>query len=190
MSCRKSVAALLILVLVAACGGHAMSPGTAVSSMPPASLPSPTASPSAPSSVAPTPSPTPEPATPTTGSPASPSPSPAIKPIEEVFASNRTKVTWDSLTTAENALYDEHPEFEATVPRWNLIDQNLADCGGVQPGILPDACGIVVWQDYLLYEQSGLDEAFATTVMAYQWALGQGIDKTWLDGYVTKLLEG
>lgn len=34
------------------------------------------------------------------------------------------------------------------------------------------------------------DEAFSTTVLAYQWALGLGIDKTWLDGYVTKLVQG
>jgi hypothetical protein len=118
-----------------------------------------------------------------------PSPTLAIKPLEEVFASSRTKVTGDTLTAAENALYDEHPEFETIVPRWNLIEQNLADCGGIQPGILPDACGIVVWQDYLLYRHSGVDEAFAVTVLAYQWALGQGIDKTWLDGYVTKLVQ-
>ena len=121
---------------------------------------------------------------------ASPSPSLAIKPLQEVFASSRTKVAWDTLTAAENALYDQHPELETTVPRWNLIEQNLPDCGGVQPGIQPDACGNVVWQDYLLYRQSGLDEAFSTTVLAYQWALGQGVDKTWLDGVVTKLVEG
>jgi len=99
---------------------------------------------------------------------ASSSPSPAVKPLSEVFASTRTTVAWNTLTAAENALYDEHPEFETTVPRWNLIEQNLPDCGGVQLGIQPDACGSVVWQDYMLYKQSGLDEAFSTTVLAYQ----------------------
>jgi hypothetical protein len=79
---------------------------------------------------------------------------------------------------------------ESIAPRWNLIEQNLNDCGGVQPGAQRDMCGAVVWQDYLLYKQSGLDEAFSTTVLAYQWALGLGIDKTWLDGYVTKLVQG
>ncbi len=111
-------------------------------------------------------------------------------PLSEVFASKPTKVAWDTLTAAENSLYDEHPEFETTVPRWNLIEQNLNDCGGVQPGIQRDACGFVVWQDYLLYRESGLDEAFSTTVLAYQWALGLGIDKTWLDSFVTKLVNG
>ena len=114
----------------------------------------------------------------------------AIKPLSEVFASMPTKVAWDTLTAAENALYDQHPEFESIAPRWNLIDQNLNDCGGVQPGVQRDMCGAVVWQDYLLYKQSGLDEAFSTSVLAYQWALGLGIDKTWLDGYVTKLVQG
>ena len=121
-----------------------------------------------------------------------PSPSLPIKPLSEVFASKRTTVAWKTLTAAENALYDRHPEFETTVPRWNLIEQNLPDCGqrGAQAGIQPGMCGNVVWQDYLLYKQSGLDEAFSTTVLAYQWALGQGVDKTWLDGFVTELVQG
>lgn len=197
MSSRQPVAALVILILVAACGGPAASPSTAVPGTLTASLPSPTASPTVPPTVAPTPSPTPVPATPTTVPTASPSPSLAlaspslaIKPLSEVFASDRTKVAWSTLTAAENALYDRHPEFESIAPRWNLIDQNLNDCGGVQPGIQRDACGAVVWQDYLLYKHSGLDEAFSTTVLAYQWALGLGIDKTWLDGFVTKLVQG
>jgi hypothetical protein len=142
--------------------------------------------------ASPSPSPTIRPAatsTPTTAPTASPSPSLAIKPLSEVFASKRTTVAWSTLTAAENALYDEHPEFETIAPRWNLIEQNLNDCGGVQPGAQRDACGAVVWQDYLLYKQSGLDEAFSTTVLAYQWALGLGIDKTWLDGFVTTLVE-
>jgi hypothetical protein len=156
----------------------------------------PPATPSAVASIAaasPSPPPTVGPATtsaPTTVSTASPSPSLAIKPLSEVFASKRTKVAWDTLTAAENALYDEHPEFESIAPRWNLIEQNLNDCGGVQPGAQRDMCGAVVWQDYLLYKQSGLDKAFSTTVLAYQWALGLGIDKAWLDGYVTKLVQG
>ena len=47
-----------------------------------------------------------------------------------------------------------------------------------------------MWQDYLLYRASGVEEAFSTTVLAYQWALGLGISKPWLDGYVTKLVQG
>jgi hypothetical protein len=178
---RGTVVVAVALVL-AACGSS------------PVSVPS--ASPSAVASIAaasPSPLPTVRPAatsTPTAVPTASPSPSSAIKPLSEVFASKRTKVAWNTLTAAENALYDRHPEFESIAPRWNLIDQNLNDCGGVQPGAQRDMCGAVVWQDYLLYRQSGLDEAFSTTVLAYQWALGLGIDKTWLDGYVTKLVEG
>jgi spore germination protein GerM len=74
---RQSVAALLILALVAACGAPAASPGPAVSGAPTASLPSPTA-PSSPSpTVAPTPSPTLTPATPSpTIAPPTPSPTP------------------------------------------------------------------------------------------------------------------
>jgi hypothetical protein len=196
MSSRQPVAALLILALVAACGAPATSPSTAVSVTPTAGLPSATAS-AAVLPTVPPPSPTPVPATPTTApaasassSPSMPSSSLAIKGLSEVFASKRTKVAWNTLTAAENALYDQHPEFESIAPRWNLIEQNLNDCGGVQPGIQRDACGSVVWQDYLLYKQSGLDEAFSTTVLAYQWALGQGIDKAWLDDFVTKLVEG
>ena len=178
----RGTAVLAVAFVLAACGSS------------PASVPS--ASPSTVASIgaaSPRPSPITRPAAtsrPTTVPTASPSPSLAIKPLQEVFASSRTKVAWDTLTAAENALYDQHPELETTVPRWNLIEQNLPDCGGVQPGIQPDACGNVVWQDYLLYRQSGLDEAFSTTVLAYQWALGQGVDKTWLDGVVTKLVEG
>jgi hypothetical protein len=178
----RGTAVLAVAFVLAACGSL------------PASVPA--ASPSAVASIAaasPSPPPTVQPAatsTPTTVDSASPSPSLAIKPLSEVFASKPTKVAWTTLTAAENALYDEHPELETTVPRWNLIEQNLNDCGGVQPGNQPDACGSVVWQDYLLYRQSGLDEAFSTTVLAYQWALGQGIDKTWLDAFVTKLVEG
>ncbi len=144
-------------------------------------------------SAPPSPSPTIRPAatsTPTTVPTASPSPSLAIKPLSDVFASARTKVAWNELTAAEKGLYVRHPEFESIVPRWNLIEQNLADCGGVQPGIQPDACGNVVWQDYLLYKESGADEAFSTTVLAYQWALGLGVSKSWLDGLVTKLVQG
>jgi len=197
MSRRQPVAALLITVLVAACGGPAASPSTAVSGTSTASLPSPTAPPTQLPTVGPTPSPTPVPATPTKAPTASPSPristpSPnlAIRPLSDVFASKATKVAWNTLTAAENALYDQHPEFESIAPRWNVIEQNLNDCGGVQPGTQRDACGSVVWQDYLLYKQSGLDEAFSTTVLAYQWALGQGIDKAWLDRFVTSLVEG
>ena len=121
-----------------------------------------------------------------------PSPSLAIKPLSEVFASKRTKVAWNTLTAAEKALYDRHPKLESIVPRWNLIDQNLADCGerGAEAGIQPSMCGYVVWQDYLLYNEGGVDEAFSTTVLAYQWALGLGVSKTWLDGFVTSLVEG
>ena len=182
MIVARRTAVLAIAFAVAGCGSS------------PASVPS--VSPSASASISeasPSPSPTTRPAvtsTPTTLPAASPSPSQAIKPLSEVFASKRTKVVWDRLTAAENALYDRHPEFESTVPRWNLIEQNLNDCGGVQPGIQRDACGAVVWQDYLLYRESGLNDAFSATVLAYQWALGLGIDKTWLDGYVTKLVEG
>jgi hypothetical protein len=143
--------------------------------------------------ASPSPSPSTGPAatsTPSTVPTASPSPSIAIKPLSEVFNSKRTTVEWNTLTAAENALYDRHPEFESIAPRWNLIEQNLNDCGGVQPGAQRDMCAAVVWQDYLIYRQSGLDEAFSTTVLAYQWALGLGIDKTWLDGQVTTLVQG
>ena len=186
LTIARGTAVLAVAFVLAGCGS------------PPASVP-----PASPSTVAsigaasPSPSPTERPAatptaspTPTTVPTASPSPSLAIKPLSEVFASKRAEVAWETLTAAENALYDEHPEFETTVPRWNLIEQNLNDCGGVQPGLQRDMCGAVVWQDYLLYKQSGLDEVFSTTVMAYQWALGLGIDKTWLDGFVTKLVQG
>ena len=182
MIVARGTAVLAVAVIFAGCGSS------------PASVPS--ASPSTVASIgaaAPSPSPTTRPAataTPTTVPTARPSPSLAIRPLSEVFASKRTTVAWNTLTAAENALYDEHPELETTVPRWNLIEQNLNDCGGVQPGIQPDACGSVVWQDYLLYRRSGLGEAFSTTVLAYQWALGQGVDKTWLDGFVTKLVQG
>lgn len=178
----RGTAVLAVAFVLAACGSS------------PASVPS--ASPSTVASIAatsPSPSPTRRPAatsTPTTAPTASPSPSLAIKPLADVFASERATVAWETLTAAENALYDEHPEFETIAPRWNLIEQNLNDCGGVQPGAQPDACGAVVWQDYLIYKESGLDEAFSTTVLAYQWALGLGIDKTWLDGFVTKLVQG
>lgn len=185
----RVTAVLAVAIVLAGCGSS------------PASAPS--ASPSAVASIgtaSPSPSPTTRPTTtpaPTSVPTASPSPtlvvpppSLAIKPLSEVFASKRTKVAWNTLTAAENALYDEHPEFESIAPRWNLIEQNLNDCGGVQPGAQRDMCGAVVWQDYLIYKQSGLDEAFSTTVLAYQWALGLGIDKAWLDGYVTKLVQG
>ena len=185
----RGTAVLAVAFVLASCGSSPPSVSSASSSTV-ASIgaaspsPSPTIRPAAaatPTSV-PTASPSPDLAV--------PSPSLAIKPLSEVFASKRTTVAWNTLTAAENALYDRHPEFETTVPRWNLIDQNLADCGGVQPGIQPDACGSVVWQDYLLYKESGLDEAFSTTVLAYQWALGLGVDKTWLDGFVTTLVQG
>jgi hypothetical protein len=177
----RGTAVFAVVFVLAACGSSPAS----VSSAPPSAVASIAA-------ASPSPSPT-RPAatsTPTTIPTASPSPSLALKPLSEVFASKPTKVAWDTLTAAENALYDRHPELETTVPRWNLIEQNLNDCGGVQPGAQRDMCGAVVWQDYLLYKQSGLDEAFSTTVLAYQWALGLGIDKTWLDGYVTKLVQG
>ncbi len=182
MIVARRTAVLAVAFVLAGCGSS------------PASVPS--ASPSTVPSIgaaSPSPSPTTRPAatsTPTTVPTASPSPSLAIKSLSDVFASKRTKVAWNTLTAAENALYDQHPEFETTVPRWNLIEQNLNDCGGVQPGLQRDMCGAVVWQDYLLYKQSGLDEAFSTTVLAYQWALGLGIDKTWFDAYVTKLVQG
>ena len=116
----------------------------------------------------------------------------AIKPLADVLASTRTEVAWTTLEAAEEALYVHHPEFESVVLRWNLIYQNLSDCGerGAEAGIQPSNCGYVVWQDYLLYRTSGVEEAFSTTVLAYQWALGLGIDKTWLDGHVTKLVQG
>jgi hypothetical protein len=104
-----------------------------------------------------------------------------------VFTSKGATVAWNKLTAAERALYVHHPEFESVTPQWNLIDQNLMDCGGVQVGDQRAACGTVVWLDYLLYKESGVDEAFSAAVLAYQWALGQGISKTWLDEYVTKL---
>ena len=184
MIVARGTAVLAVAFVLAGCGSS------------PASVPS--ASPSTVASIgaaSPSPSPAIRPAataTPTTVPTASPSPSLALKPLSEVFASKRTTVAWNTLTAAENALYDRHPEFETTVPRWNLIDQNLPDCGqrGAQAGIQPDMCGNVVWQDYLLYQQSGLDEAFSTTVLAYQWALGLGVDKTRLDGFVTKLVQG
>ena len=182
MIVARGTAVLAVAFVLAGCGSS------------PASVPS--VAPTTVASIAaasPSPSPTMRPAatsTPTTVPTASPSPSLAVKPLSEVFASKRTTVAWNTLTAAENALYDEHPELETTVPRWNLIEQNLPDCGGVQLGIQPDACGSVVWQDYMLYKQSGLDEAFSTTVLAYQWALGLGIDKNWLDGFVTKLVQG
>ena len=184
MIVARGTAVLAVAFVLAGCGSSAVSV--------------PSASPSTVASIgaaSPSPSPTIRPtaaSTPSSVPTASPSPSLAIKPLSEVFASKRTTVAWSTLTAAENALYDEHPEFETTVPRWNLIEQNLPDCGqrGAQAGIQPDMCGSVVWQDYLLYKASGLDEAFSTTVLAYQWALGQGVDKTWLDGFVTKLVQG
>lgn len=188
----RGTAVLAVILVFAGC---VSAPASAPSASPSAVASIAAASPSAVAFIAaasPDPSATIQPAatsTPTTVPTASPSPSLAIKPLSEVFASKRTAVPWNTLTAAENALYDEHPELETTVPRWNLIDQNLADCGGIQPGIQPDACGSVIWQDYLLYKKSGLAEAFSTTVLAYQWALGQGADKTWLDGFVTNLVQ-
>lgn len=174
--------------------------GLAVALLLNACAPSPTGSPStAPSTAAsiavasasspPTTRPE-ETSTPTTKPTTKPSPSPALKQLAEVFASKQIKVAWTTLTAAEQELYARHPEFESIVPRWNLIDQNLADCGGVQPGIQRDACGHVVWQDYLLYKASGGEDAFAATVLAYQWALGLGISKAWLDAFVTGLVDG
>ena len=193
MIVTRGTAVLAVAFILAGCGS---APASVLPASPSTEASIAAASPSAVASVgaaSPNPSVTSRPAatsTPRTVPTASPSPSLAIKPLSEVFASKRTTVAWNTLTAAENALYDEHPEFETTVPRWNLIEQNLNDCGGVQPGAQRDMCGAVVWQDYLLYKQSGLDEAFSTTVLAYQWALGLGIDKTWLDGYVTKLVQG
>ncbi len=193
MIVARGTAVLAVAFVLAGCGSSPASvPAVAPSTV--ASIAA--ASPSAVESIAaasPSPSSTRRPAatsTPTTAPTASPQPSLTIKPLSEVFASKRTKVAWNTLKAAENALYDEHPEFETIAPRWNLIEQNLNDCGGVQPGLQRDMCGAVVWQDYLIYKQSGLDEAFSTTVLAYQWALGLGIDKTWLDGHVTKLVQG
>jgi germination protein M len=78
---RQSVAALLILALVAACGAPAASPSPAVSGTPTASLTSPTASPSPSPTAAPTPSPTPSPTlTPATPSPTIAPPSPSQTP--------------------------------------------------------------------------------------------------------------
>jgi sporulation and spore germination protein/immunoglobulin-like protein involved in spore germination len=78
MFCRQSVAALLILALVAACGAPGASPSPAVSGTPTASLPAPTASPSPSPTVAPTPSSTLTPATPSpTIAPPTPTPTPA-----------------------------------------------------------------------------------------------------------------
>ena len=182
----RAAAVLAVAILLGACGSP---PVSAPSASPSTEASIGAASPGPSATIRPTATPTPTPA-PTPAPTASPSPSLAIKPLSEVFASKRTEVTWNTLTAAENALYDEHPELETTVPRWNLIEQNLSDCGGIQPGIQPDACGIVVWQDYLLYSQSGLDEAFSTTVLAYQWALGLGVDKAWLDGFVMELIHG
>jgi hypothetical protein len=177
----RGTAGLAVALFLAGCGSSPVS-------VPPASQPTVASiSPASPSPASKTPAAT---SRPTRAPSASPQPSLAIKPLADVFASKRTEVAWNTLTAAENALYDEHPEFESIAPRWNLIEQNLNDCGGVQPGAQRESCGAVVWQDYLLYKQSGLDEAFSTTVMAYQWALGLGIDKTWLDGYVTRLVEG
>jgi sporulation and spore germination protein/immunoglobulin-like protein involved in spore germination len=73
---RQSIAALLILALVAACAAPAASPSPAVSGTPTASLPSPTASPSPSPTAAPTPSATPSP----TLTPATPSPTIAPTP--------------------------------------------------------------------------------------------------------------
>ncbi len=189
MILARSTAVLAVAFVLAGCGSTpasapSASPSTVASIAAASPSPSPTIGPTAASTPTSVPTASPSPTS------AVPSPSLAIKPLSEVFASKRTTVAWNTLTAAENALYDGHPEFESTVPRWNLIDQNLADCGGVQPGIQPDACGNVIWQDYLLYKQSGLGDAFSTTVLAYQWALGQGADKTWLDGFVTKLVQG
>jgi germination protein M len=86
---RQSVAALLILVLVAACGAPATSPSPAVPGTPTASLPSPSGSPSAaPSTAAPTPSPTASPTlSPATASPTiAPGPSPKPAPTMKVRA--------------------------------------------------------------------------------------------------------
>lgn len=202
---RQPLAALVTVALVAlaaACGAPGPSPGQATpgthsaSLPPPAASPAPPVSPSAAPGATPTPSPSPPPTTPPAATPtpsaaptASPPPSPAVRPLSEVFGSRRTKVAWSALWAAENALYDRHPELEAAAPRWNLIEQNLRDCGRLQVGTWPDSCGSVVWQDYVLYRHSGLEEAFSVTVLAYQWALGQGIDKAWLDGFVTELVQ-
>ena len=78
---RQSVAALLILALVAACGAPAASPSPAVSGTPTASLPSPMASPFVSPTAAPTPSATPSPTlTPATPSPTIAPPSSAPPP--------------------------------------------------------------------------------------------------------------
>lgn len=201
---RQPLAALVtvaLVALVAACGAAGPSqatPGTHSASLPPQAVsPAPTGSLSPAAGATPTPSPSPSPTarsaatpTPSAAPTASPPPSPAIRPLSEVFGSRRTKVPWSALWAAENALYDRHPELEAAAPRWNLIEQNLRDCGRLQVGTWPDSCGSVVWQDYVLYRHSGLEEAFSVTVLAYQWALGQGIDKAWLDGFVTELVQG
>ena len=62
---RTTVAALLVVVLVAACAVPGARPSPSVSSTPAPTFPSPTASPSAPPTAAPTPSPTPMTPTPT-----------------------------------------------------------------------------------------------------------------------------
>jgi germination protein M len=83
---RQSVAALLILALVAACGAPAASPSPAVSGTPTASLTSPTASPSPSPTAAPTPSPTPSPTlTPATPSPTIAPPSPSQTPTTMIL---------------------------------------------------------------------------------------------------------
>ncbi len=83
---RQPVVALLVIVLVAACGGSAASPSPAVSGTPTASLPSPTVSPRSSPTAAPTSSPTPIPATPSpTVAPPTPSPTPTTMVVRAYF---------------------------------------------------------------------------------------------------------
>ncbi len=88
----------------------------------------------------------------------------------------------DDADGCENALYDRHPEFETTVPRWNLIERNLptVEAFSQVPARRVRGCRVAGLPPI---QADGLDEAFSTTVLAYQWALGQGIDKTWLDAF-------
>jgi germination protein M len=117
---RQSVAALLILALVAACSAPAASPSPAVSGTPTASLPPPTASPSAVPTATPTPSPTLVPATPTpTVAPPTPSPTPTTMIVRAYFL-----------------LHDTRGEDPALVPVLRTVPKSAATASAAMKALL------------------------------------------------------
>jgi hypothetical protein len=194
---RNGAGTAVLSLSLAACGAN-NGTETQKPTVLPTEKPTPTLIVSSTPEVSPTPivtpkpeiTPTPKPEiTPTPKPEITPTPTPeaSLLPVTEIFKTKYTTVSTSQLISSQTSLYEKYPQFDSVVSKTN-IQQTLAHCDKKGTNADPQYinCMNLILQDYYLYSHTGNLDALNAAKVAYNYTLGLGGNKDWLDSQLSR----